>query len=812
MLKSFYGLPNDKVVKNREKYGDNNINVRRDTPLIKIIASQFLNPINLLLIMTVIISYVSYVQSPRTHSITEVYIILFIIVINLIWGFVQSYKRENTLKSLAGLNVAFCNVFRDGKEQIIDARELVFDDVVSFKQGEILKADLKLIQGKDLIVDESFLTGESDPKIKGRGDVLLASSRILNGVGVGSVCAVGEASAMGKIAKKINDSQTISSFLDIKIKSLNRKLTTFGLVAFGLVTVIALVRGVEFIQSLSFGITVLIATIPEGLPTIISILFTIIAFSSAKKNALVKDVRKLETLGQVNYVCSDKTGTLTENKMTVVKKVVNPNFKDFETLTKIMTQSPTVTSTAVAKSLENVSTASLVVLDEIMFSSELKYNAMKVYDKATDKHYAIKFGAPEILQVNCDENINLVAKSLAVTGVRVLVSMFKEIEETTNLKDVVDDKDFNFIGVYGLKDPIKRNIPATVNKMVKAGINVVIVTGDHVDTAKHIAQELNIFDPEVDLALSGDEMQMLLDGELEKIIHRVKVFGRVTPEQKLLIVETLQRAGDVVAMLGDGTNDAIAMRQANVGVAMGNAGTDIAKEAADLIILDDDFKTINYGISAGRVLFDNVQKFLTHMLTINIANFIAFIVILIVSENPILPLSASLILWINFISDGIPTLTIGFEQPEQDVMLRKPMSSGSELLNKNYILKMIVKGSLLAIVVIVAFLTSLSTLDNIEIATTMAFVVLVSGQTFGLFESRVIMKRIDFNTRNNIPLMLSLWFVTILNLVLIYSPLNVYFGLVILPFNMLVIGIILGLIPTLIILMIKPLATPFIAR
>ncbi len=812
MIDNYFGLTKDKVKLNRNKFGSNELKLSKKISSIDILVNQFFDPILFLLLIAVIVSFVSYLLNPDSKSLLEVYLVLGIVIINITWSFIQEYRAQKTLISLQNLNVSYSNVVRDGELQKIDSREVVFDDIININQGEIIRADIKLIQSNDLIIDESFLTGESEPKVKKRGDVIFSNSRVLNGYGVGSVIAVGENTQMGKIADQIHHTEKLVSFLELKLKKLTKLIVLFASISALIIFLISMFRGMQAFESLEYAVTILIATIPEGLPTILSIVFTVIARKSSKQNALVKDVRLLETLGQVDYICSDKTGTLTENKMRVVKKVINEDVDNVEKFTKLVALPNSITSSSIFNSLDKIDVSEFKIVDEIVFTSVIKYNALKVYDSNLDKYYIIKFGAPESLIDNTSQEFSIVADSLAHKGMRVLVNLFKEVDEACNLRESIDDEDFDLVGIYGLKDPVKRNMISTISKMHKAGINVVMVTGDHVETAKHIAREVRIFDDKKDIAISGEELSKLSDEELFEIILKVKVFGRVTPEQKLKIVQVLQEKQHVVAMLGDGTNDAIAIKQANVGVAMGSEGTDIAKEAADLIILDDDFSSINSGILNGRIIFDNVQKFLSHMLSVNLASFVAILFVLIITKDVFLALTPALILWINFISDGIPALTLGFEKEEVGIMQRKPLSNSTSLLNNNLMLKIIVRGLILGILVIVGFLVSFNMNYNYELSVSISFLILSLGQLITVFESRVFTKRFRINMFNNLGLLFSFWFSLISIFVLIYSPLNTYFGLVAIPANMLFICLGLSLIPTIVIIIIKPICTSFILK
>ncbi len=812
MLDNYYGLTKDKVKKSKVENGVNEIKVTRDTNLWTIFKPQLTNPITILLLFTVLISFLSYLFYPEYNSLAEVFLIIIILLINLSWGFYQEYKIQKTLKSLQSLNVSYTSVIRDGEIQVIDSKEVVVGDIIHFKQGEIVKADVKLIQAKDLIIDESFLTGESEPRVASRSDIIHSNTQILNGIGIGHVIAIGSNTTIGKIADELNEFSRHASNLEVKIFKISKIIASFAVGAFLFISFIALLKGYYFFESLEYAFTLLVAIIPVGLPTILSIVFLIVGRISAKQQALVKDVKLLETLGQVDYVCSDKTGTLTENKMSVVSKVISPDYEGFEDLTKLLSNPRSTTSKALFDSLDDISIEHLTILDEIVFSPERKYNAIKVYDKKAKQYFVAMLGAPEALQPNCDDEFSIVAKKLAMDGIRVLVSIFKEIDENCALKDAISETDFELIGIYGFKDPIKRNMAATISKMKTAGIKVVMITGDHVDTAKHIARELNIFNPKKDIAISGEELDNISDDELIKIIHNIKVFGRMSPEQKLRIVKTIQAKDHKVAMLGDGTNDAVAIKQADVGIAMGYAGTDIAKEAADLIILDDDFSSVTNGISSGRILYDNIQKFLTHILSANVAYLVSFFIILIMSYDIVLPLTPALVLWVNFISDGLPALSLGFEPQEEDVMKRSPLSLNSTDLNRNLVYKVIIRGVVLGIIVAFGFNYVYSATESYGISSSFAFLLICFSQLFSIYESRVLTKRANFRLRSNIRLMLSMWFVLILDLLIVFSPINEYFRLEVIPVEYLLMLVLLSLIPTLVVIILKPICTPHVIK
>lgn len=776
---NFKNLSTDEAKVRLSRDGLNEISRKKPKSKLDIILEIIKDPIIVIMEVALVVSFLTSLDN---NHFEESYVIGFLIIINILINFVQSVKTEQKLNALNKLNEEYVTVIRDDKEQNILANQLVCDDIVKLKLGVIARADVKLLTSNSIFVDESFLTGESIDVEKLAGDIVYSNSPLKNGTGFGRVIATGMNTKIGKIASTVDNVSTVKSQLEIKILQISKFLLKVSIFIAILIATLSYLNGYQFDQIFSLTISILIATVPEGLATVLAIVLTFMSQQMANNKALIKNVKLLETLGEVTYVCSDKTGTITENNM-VVTNVYNISSTPLtDSIEKTIIDTETPTSKAIFTYLDSIETTiNLSVIDKIPFNSTIKKAIFLLTDGQTN--YLAVVGAPDFLLSNAANTIPSLT-TFAQLGLRTILTSY-QITTLTNLQnfDLENAMDLNPITLFGIQDPPKASAIEAINAMHEAGIEVIMITGDNIDTATAIAKQAGIITSDHDIALSGDQLNNLTDQEFVEIVPKVKVYGRVKPEDKYRIVSALQSRGNIVAMTGDGTNDSIALKKANVGIAMGIAGTDISKEAADLILLDDNFSTINNAISGGRLIFDNLLKFIRQMLTSNTAHtstiLIALIYGLFFSADPVtLPMSAILILWVNVVSDAIPCLALGLDTPDSDLMKKKPIDPDLKLLSKSTIIEILIRGFAIGFLVFVAFNYTLFTTKDSQYATTVAFLTLSFGQLFHIFDARSPKTLFKINMFNNKLIWIAVILSAALNLLVVYSPLNTLFGLV----------------------------------
>ncbi len=786
------GLTEQEVKQKQQKYGLNEISRKQSKTKLKIIKEIMSNPIIIIMTIALIISILS------GHGYAESYVIGTLIIVNITISFVQEIKTVAKLKALAELNEATVKVIRAGQEQEIKAKYLVVGDIVNLTIGTIARADLQILEATDLRVDESFLTGESDEVSKGKEEFIYSNSPITNGYATAKVTAIGMDSRIGKIAAQVDEVEAVKSQLEIKILTITKVLLKFSIITSVIIFMLAMLNGYDLTTSFSFLISILIATVPEGLATVLTIVLTYMSQKMAKSSALIKQTKLLETLGEVSYICSDKTGTITENKMQVseykfyadndlvvniINNIVSPNTPTTKAIVDVVSKMTTINE-------------SVVINAEIPFSSKRKKSLTLV--KYREKEYVIGVGAPDYLvdlkQIDPDFS------NYGNVGLRTLLVAFYQLKANESFNDTIAYQ-FKPLALFGIQDPPKQAAITTIKEFHQAGIVPVMITGDNANTAISIAKQTGIMNSEKDLALTGDQVNAMSELELKKIAKDVKVYSRVSPENKVQIVRALQSHGEIVAMTGDGTNDSIAMKQANIGIAMGKAGTDVAKESADLILLDDNYQTIEVAIRGGRQIFSNLQKFMRQMLTANAAHtgsiLFTLIIGLVLNQNLILPMTPILILWINIVSDAIPCLALGIDNEEADIMQVKPIDPNLNILTKPMVIEILLRGLTIGLLVFIIFTALINMGFSEEYARSVGFIVLSFGQLIHIFDARSTNTIFKKNPFNNRWLLFAVITSALLNLSLLYTPLNAIFGLGAISGIDLLTAILISSIPTL---------------
>ena len=838
------GLSSAEANARLEKYGPNKLKEqKKDSPL-KLFLSQFLD---VLIFMLIIAAIASYMIGNHLDAI----VILVVVIINSIIGFIQEYRAENAMEKLKSLVHTDAHVKRDNTLKRIPSENLVVGDIVLLEEGDKVPADIILIESYDLRVDESSLTGEStlvkkdsdfgnvedfSAKIKDiqkyskeeniQSKLVSMNSNIIFGKGEGVVIATGMETTIGRIATMIQEDEEETP-LTIKVGKLGKKIGILSIIICIFVFFINFFQAADLLESFMTAVSLAVAAIPEGLPAVLTLTLALGMQKMAKSNAIVKRLSSVETLGSCTYICTDKTGTLTENKMTVRNTLLtHPEYSSLiaglcngvrEEDDELIGNPTDLASYyfAIDNDFENLkSNRNFEKEFEIPFDSNRKRMTF-IYSEKDEEgnkdYYVLTKGAPELIIDSCEKidfkghvndfddetkkeiirEIDLMAnRSLRVIALaynkideeeynRVLELDHKEFEnEDSEIHKTYSknkhhgelfEKDLIFTGLLGIMDPPRPEAIEAIADCQKAGINVVMITGDHKDTATAIAKEIGILPRFYDNdnnqnhreILTGQELEDLSDEEYAKIAKDIKVYARVYPEQKRKIIEVLQSHGEIVSMTGDGVNDAPALKKASIGVAMGS-GTDVTKESADMIIRDDNFATIVSSIKEGRTIFDNIKRFLKFQLSTNIG---AILTITIGSLLPIpTPFTPIQLLWINIIMDGPPAQSLGLEGPEEDIM-RRPPEKG-ELIDKRTLIKITISGIVMTIGTLGLFIYELNGggTDVKTKAITVAFTVFVLYQLFNALNYRSSSKV------RNLMLWLSLIGSFILQVLVIYVP------------------------------------------
>lgn len=737
-------------------------------------------------------------------DITDAGFIFLAVLINVVVGFYQENKAQKALESLQKVVVDFAQVLRDGQKQKKETRTLVPGDLVFLEVGDKVPADLRILQVTSLKINEAPLTGESIPVEKNdlvlSGDLILADrtnmafmgTQVTEGKGFGVVVGTGAQTYIGHIANLVNKGDEIITPLQHKLNAFSKKISFIILLICLFILALGLFEGQGFTEIFTTAVAVAVSAIPEGLLVVVTMILALGMHRILKKKALTKNLLAAETLGSTSVICTDKTGTLTEGEMRVVeistwdydlklseqKKeakelllllkigaicnnayIENP---DEELEHRIIRGTPTEKALLIAadtigldkNKLENEEGR----LDEKPFDSKWKYMITLNKNKLGNTFY-IK-GAPEVLLDKCkyifskNSHLELTAdkkkelddiyKNMSRRGLRVLAVGYKDTDkDVKKIDNNVDNNDFIFVGFLGIKDPIRPGILETLKEVQKAGIKVVMITGDHKLTAKAIAAELEIPCDEENI-LSGEELKNMSESRLLKVIKNITVYARVTPEDKLKIVKAWQEKGEVVAMTGDGINDAPALKRANIGIAVGS-GTDVAKETADMILLNNNFKTIRGAIKEGRTIYDNIKKVILYFLSDGLAEVLIIVVSLLLGWP--LPLLAAQIIWINLVDDAFPSIAMTREPADKDIMKDKPRKINEPILNNEAKFLIILISCLSAIGTLFFFKYFLHTTNNIELARTIGFTFLAVSTLVYVFSIRNLKRpfwRTDF--------------------------------------------------------------------
>ena len=807
------GLNNEQVKEKTEKYGLNELQAAKKKSLLQRFLDQFKDFSIIVLIIAAIVS--GAVGIAQGEGVTDTIIILIVVVVNAVIGVVQESKAEKSLEALQKLSDHAAKVIRNGSMSVIPAKELVPGDIVVLDTGDYIPADLRIIEAVNLKSQESSLTGESVPVEKsveklndkeiGIGDrvnMLFSSSLVTYGRGKGIAVETGMTTEVGKIAGMINSAEKQETPLQQKLNKLGKTLGIVALSICVLIFIIGLIQGKEPINMFMTAVSLAVAAIPEGLVAVSTIVLAIGVQKMVKKNAIVKRLPAVETLGSATVICSDKTGTLTQNKMTVEKIFWNNQLKDMSEVEKIENKDKELTEliyanmlcndTKIAENGELAGDPTETALIDMAFKLDFKQDIIEKLKRVeevpfdsdrklmttvnqVDNKYVVytKGGIDELLNRCIDYEINGEKKTdlaeytktirsqnetMAKEALRVLGCAYKEIDHIPSKEEMKDiENNLTFIGMVGMIDPPREEAKKAVEKCKTAGIKTVMITGDHKITATAIAKKLGILENE-DEAITGLELEKMSDEELEKNVRHYSVYARVSPEHKVRIVKAWQKNGEIVAMTGDGVNDSPALKTSDIGCAMGIVGTDVAKEAADVILTDDNFATIVSAVEEGRRIYDNILKVIQFLLSSNVGEIVVLLVATLMTPlisnwfgiadvNHLEILLPIHILWINLVTDSLPALALAFDPANKGIMNRKPLKPSKGVFTKGMVWRVIYQGVMIGGLTLAAFLIGLGTTtepidgltleeSKIEVGQTMAFVTLAFSELVHVFNVR----------------------------------------------------------------------------
>ncbi|MEG7334191.1 calcium-translocating P-type ATPase, SERCA-type [Bacillus sp. 0102A] len=830
------GLTEKEVKKRLDKHGPNELQEGKKTSALLLFFAQFKDFMVLVLLAATLIS-------GFLGEYVDAVAIIAIVFVNGILGFFQERRAEQSLQALKELSTPHVMALRGGSWIKIPSKELVPGDIVKFTSGDRIGADVRIVEAKSLEIEESALTGESIPVVKHadklkKSDVSLGDitnmafmgTIVTRGSGIGVVVGTGMNTAMGKIADMLESAGTLSTPLQRRLEQLGKILIVVALLLTVLVVAVGVIQGHDLYSMFLAGVSLAVAAIPEGLPAIVTVALSLGVQRMIKQKSIVRKLPAVETLGCASIICSDKTGTMTQNKMTVThvwsggktwrvtgtgyepngsftldEKEISVNEhmplqqmllfgalcnnsniekRDSEyVLDGDPTEGALLTAARKGGFSKEFVESHYRVIEEFPFDSVRKMMTVIVEDQDR-KRYIITKGAPDVLmqrssRIYYDGSAALfsnerkaetesVLRHLASQALRTIAVAYKPIKagETPSMEQA--EKDLTMLGLSGIIDPPRPEVRQAIKECREAGIKTVMITGDHLETAKAIAKDLRLL-PKSGKIMDGKMLNELSQEELSGVVEDVYVFARVSPEHKLKIVKAYQENGHIVAMTGDGVNDAPAIKQADIGVAMGITGTDVAKEASSLVLADDNFATIKSAIKEGRNIYENIRKFIRYLLASNVGEILVMLfAMLLALPLPLVPIQ---ILWVNLVTDGLPAMALGMDQPEGDVMKRKPRHPKEGVFARKLGWKVVSRGFLIGAATILAFIIVYHrNPENLAYAQTIAFATLVLAQLIHVFDCRSETSVFSRNPFENLYLIGAVLSSMLLMLVVIYYP------------------------------------------
>lgn len=833
------GLTEAQTAEKRSRFGDNRLQEKKKKSNLQRFADQFKDVMILILIAAAAISFAIAFIEGNPREFFEPVLILLIVIMNAVMGVMQESKAEKALDALKGLSAPHARVIRDGAEKVIDAVELVPGDIIRLEAGDFVPADARLLHSTSLKSEESALTGESVPSEKdagalveenaGLGDrsnMVFSGCSITYGTASAVVTATGMNTEMGKIANLLDHEADTQTPLQKKLAQLGKYLGILALAACAIVFAVGIANGIPALEIFMTAVSLAVSAIPEGLPAIVTVVLSIGVQRMVKKNAIIRRLPAVETLGSASIICSDKTGTLTQNRMTLVKAYLNTTGKLEEISSqnseevKLLLQygslccdgsvvfhgeeeqhigDPTETAIVLAAHKNGMPKEDLNKqyprLAEIPFDSDRKL--MTTVNLIDEEKIVIVKGAFDIMASRCTAGDLTAARAvndeMSSSALRVLAIAYKKIDNVPD-KPTSDDLENNltFMGLVGMIDPPRPEAKAAVATCRKAGIKPIMITGDHVVTASAIAKELGILQ-EGDRAITGAQLDAMSSSELDTQVETISVYARVSPENKIRIVKAWQGKNHVVSMTGDGVNDAPALKAADIGCAMGITGTDVAKGAADMTLTDDNFATIVDAVREGRGIYANIKKVVGFLLGTNIGEIITvFIAMLFWHKSPLLSMQ---LLWINLVTDSLPAIALGMEPVEKDIMEQPPKPKDEGLFAHGYGLRIILQGAMFGILSLIAFKTGETRTGQLAGGQTMAFMVLALSQVVQAFNMRSEHSLFKIGVFGNHKLNWAVLTSAALVALVLFTPLSTAFGLIILSWPEYLIALCLVLVP-----------------
>ena len=834
------GLSSQEAQQRLGKYGENKLAEKKKKTNLQRFLEQFKDAMIIILLLAAAVSFVVACFGHDPMEFFEPLLILLIVVLNAVLGMVQEAKAEKALDALKSMSAPHARVLRDGKEQVIDAAQLVPGDVIRLEAGDFIPADARLLKSVSLKSEESALTGESVPSEKDaaalveekaplgdRSNMVFSGCSVTYGTATAVVTGTGMNTEMGKIAGLLEGEEEGQTPLQQKLAQLGKYLGFVALAACAVIFVVGLVNGINVLEIFMTAVSLAVSAIPEGLPAIVTIVLAIGVQRMVKKNALIRRLPAVETLGSASVICSDKTGTLTQNRMTLVKLWVNGE-PELETVSASNTPTarellrygalccdgsvvykedgteqhigdPTETSILVAAHKNGMEQDELnrqyPRLAELPFDSDRKL--MTSVNQIDGKIVAIVKGAFDMMAARCVSGDLEAAKEkndeMSRGALRVLAVGYKILEEAPEDPTSEElENGLTLLGLVGMIDPPRPEAKAAVATCRQAGIKPVMITGDHVVTASAIAKELGILG-DGDKAITGAQLDAMTEEQLDQEVEHISVYARVSPENKIRIVKAWQRKGQVVSMTGDGVNDAPALKAADIGCAMGITGTDVAKGAADMTLTDDNFATIVDAVREGRGIYANIKKVVGFLLGTNIGEVLTvFFAMILWHKTPLLSMQ---LLWINLVTDSLPAISLGMEAVEADVMDHKPKPKSEGIFAHGLGIQVVLQGCMFALLTLAAFVLGQRFGGSLEAGQTMAFMVLALTQivqSFNMRSQRSLFAIGPFsNKKLNGAALLSLALVCLV----LFTPVRIAFGLVLLPAWLYLVGLGLILVP-----------------
>jgi Ca2+-transporting ATPase len=839
------GLTSAEAKARQEQYGPNRLKEKKKKTNLQRFLEQFKDVMILILIAAAAVSFVVVCVEKNWGELFEPMLILLIVILNAVMGVVQESKAEHAMEALQSLSAPHTRVIRDGQEQIIEASELVPGDIIKLEAGDSVPADARLIRSVSLKSEESALTGESVPSEKDataavaadaplgdRSTMVFSGCSITYGTALAVVTGTGMDTEMGKIANLLESADEGKTPLQDKLAKLGKYLGVLALAACAIIFVIGLINEIPPLEIFMTAVSLAVSAIPEGLPAIVTIVLSIGVQRMVSKNAIIRRLPAVETLGSASVICSDKTGTLTQNRMTLVRtycdgKAESDTFTAGEAITdetrNLLRLSslccdgsvtfegdkeqhigdPTETALVLAAHKSGMPKDALNAefprVAELPFDSDRKL--MSTVNRIDGKLVVITKGAFDMMAQRCVkgdlDKAREMTNTMSADALRVLAVGYKVIDELpAEITTETLECDLTFVGLVAMIDPPRPEAKAAVAVCRKAGIKPVMITGDHVVTASAIARELGIL-VDGDLAITGAELDAMNDSELDATVEKISVYARVSPENKIRIVKAWQRKDQVVSMTGDGVNDAPALKAADIGCAMGITGTDVAKGAADMTLTDDNFATIVDAVREGRGIYANIKKVVGYLLGTNIGEVICvFMAMLLWHKSPLLSMQ---LLWINLVTDSLPAIALGMEAVEPGVMTQKPKPKKEGIFAHGYGVQIVLQGCMFGGLTLVAFWLGEHMIGTEHAGQTMAFIVLAFSQIVQSFNMRSNRSLFRINPFGNKTLNLAALATVVLTAGVLFVPgVNSAFGLEVLPAHMYAIAVGLFFVPLLV--------------